>query len=412
VSGTGAAAYAIWVTCEASTFSSPPILRRLIPNAAVAQNFKNIEMRPEKINPQIENWLRLPGQTLELEVEEPEPLSEPLETSVKLSLYEIDEKWHEWRPTDHFYHHGPEDRVFVVDRPRKRLMFGNGLNGRIPVLDQNVENPAKLNYRAGGGSRGNVGQLYWTSKESGLRSYNPVPGIGGAEAETMAEAKSRVGGNLSRSERAVTASDFELLAEKTPGVAIARAHAAVGHHPGFPCHPVNGATTVFVVPEIPRDDYLFEAGKAVLAPQTDPGALAEISRLLEARRLIGSEVFVCSAQFRAVYLIVEMKGIFAGENSLQSELTLLLTRYLDPLVGGNGGNGWPFGGPLRPSSFVREIQKHVGENLFVKRVAIALDSRRNFEDCRDVAIEPYELVYLRELRLSIDRTPASRGGLR
>jgi hypothetical protein len=404
----GLVPYAISISCASCTFSSPPRLRRLIPNTVIAQHRKFVEVDWLAIKCQVAKWLRLPGQELQLPVEQPEPL----EKSVHLHFFENDGLWYEWQPTDHFYHHGPEDRVFVVDRPRKRLLFGNGLTGRIPVLHTGSEPLTKLCYFAGGGNLGNIGELVWTSKETNIQPVNPVPGIGGTEAETMTEAKARVGANLTRRERAITAEDFEWLAINTPGIAIARAYAAVGYHPGFPCHPVAGAITVFVVPEVPRESGLFESGDVVLAPKTDPGALAEVTRRIDARRLITSEVYIRSVPYRAVHLEIELQGIFAYEDSLQTDIALSLTQYLDPLVGGNEGDGWPFGGTLRPSSLIKQIQLHIDDGVIVKRVAIALDSGNVFEDCNDVVIGEHELVFLQGISLSIDRKIATQGSLR
>src|SRR5262249_11055100 len=158
------------------------------------------------------------------------------------------------------------------------------------------------------------------------------------------EAKAGAGRDLSRQERAITADDFKALALSIPGIAIARAHTAVGYHPEFPCHPVAGAITVFVVPQVPREAEDFETGEAVLAPATDLGALLELNRRLDARRLVTSEVFVRTVRYRAVRLDVELHGVFAREARLRTALSLLLTKYLDPLVGGDQGEGWPFGG--------------------------------------------------------------------
>ena len=173
-----------------------------------------------------------------------------------------------------------------------------------------------------------------------------------------------------------------------------------------------GAITVFVVPRVPRDADDFESGEAVLAPVTDPGALAEVARRLDARRLVTSEVYVRSARYRAVRLIVELQGVFEGEKHLRREISQLLTKYLDPLVGGELGDGWPFGGPLRSSSFSKLIQAHLEEGILVKRVAIAFDEEDTFEDCHDAPIGAHELVYLKELTVRTDSKPTTSGGLR
>ena len=84
-----------------------------------------------------------------------------------------------------------------------------------------------------------------------LGATNVVPGIGGAEAETIEAARDRARAHTRRVTRAVTARDFEELALATPGVDVARARAAVGAHPRHAC-PVADAVTVFILPWVPR----------------------------------------------------------------------------------------------------------------------------------------------------------------
>src|SRR5262249_19890195 len=152
-----------------------------------------------------------------------------------------DGEWHRWRVTDDLYRHGSEDRVFIVDRAHKLLRFGNGLTGRIPVLAVPAAPAiprARLCYLAGGDVTGNVVQQQWLSTITPLAPVNTVPAIGGQAAEDFAESNARVARDLQRVERAVTAPDYEALAKSTPGVAIARAFAAVGLSADFPCQPL------------------------------------------------------------------------------------------------------------------------------------------------------------------------------
>ena len=230
-------------------------------------------------------------------------------------MRERDGEWRRWRVTDDLYRHGPEDRVFVVDRSHKLLRFGNGLTGRIPVLYAPTVSSApampraRLCYLAGGDVTVNLAWQQWLSTHTPLAPVNTVPAIGALPAESFAEANARVARDLRRVERAVTAPDYEALATSTPGVAIARAFAAVGLNPAFPCQPLGGVTTVFVVPEVPRSSDPASAGIGVPTPQVDPGALRAVGERLEARRLLTHEVYVRPARYRAVFVAVEMEGV-------------------------------------------------------------------------------------------------------
>jgi predicted phage baseplate assembly protein len=407
----GLVPYALRVECEEAHYSSSPGLVRLVPNVALASQVQSVRPDAGLIEPQLASWLKLPGQQLALD----RNLPEPIEDSVQLELRELDGEWRRWCVTDDLYRHGPEDRVFMVDRPRKVLRFGNGLTGRIPVLAASSRAPvsrARLCYLAGGDVIGNVAQQQWLSAATPLAPINIVPAIGGLPAESFDEANARVARDLQRVERAVTADDHESLARSTPGVAVARAFAAVGLNPNFPCQPLGGVTTVFVVPEVPRNPDPTSAEIGVATPRVDPGALPAIGERLEARRLLTHEVYVRPASYRAVFVAVEMQGVVLDEAGLTAAIRALLTRHLDALVGGDEGSGWPFGDPLRPTALMHQVQTVLPGAVAVTRVAIALDEPVSFEDCRDVSIRPHELVFLAGLTTRLERAPLARGGLR
>jgi hypothetical protein len=403
--------YSLRVECERASYSSPPVLMRLVPNVAMARQVQSVHPDAALIEPQLDGWLKLPGQQLALD----RSLPEPIEDSVQLELRELDDEWHRWRVTDDLYRHGPEDRVFVVDRSHKLLRFGNGLTGRIPVLAAPTApaiSRARLCYLAGGDVTGNVAQQQWLSTITPLAPINTVPAIGAQAAESFAEANARVARDLQRVERAVTAPDHESLAKSTPGVAIARAFAAVGLNPDFPCQPLGGVTTVFVVPEVPRSTDPANADIGVATPRIDPGALRAIAERLETRRLLTHEVYVRPARYRAVFATIEMQGVVLDEAALTAQIRALLSRHLDALVGGDDGGGWPFGDPLRPTALMHQVQTLLPGGVAVTRVAIALDEPVNFEDCRDVSIRPHELVYLAGVTTRLQRAPLVYGGLR
>ena len=405
----GLVPYGLRIACEAANYASPPLLVRIVPNVAMASQVQNARPDSGLLEPQLDSWRKLPGQQLALD----RHLPEPIEDGVQLELREFDGEWRRWRATDDFYRHGPEDRVVVIDRPRKLLRFGNGLTGRIPVLAAPSAAPrARLAYLAGGGVGGNVTQQQWLSAATPLAPINTVPAVGGMAAESFDEANARVARDTQRVERAVTAPDHESLALSTAGVAIARAFAAVGLNPNFPCQMLGGVTTVFVVPAVPRNADPASADIGVAAPRVDPGALRAIAERLEARRLLTHEVYVRPVHYRAVYVAVEMQGVVRDEAALTAAVRALLTRHLDALVGGADGDGWPFGDPLRPTALMHQVQTLLPGGVAVTSVAIALDEPVNYEDCGDVAIRPYELVFLAGLTTRFERAPLAQGGLR
>ena len=288
-----------------------------------------------------------------------------------------------WTAVPDFTFGGPADRVFVVDRDDGAVRFGDGLTGAIPVPDGDG---VRVEYVLGGGVAGNGGQTAnWVAVDlAAVTARNLVPAAGGRDPETIAEARLRAADELGRVHRAVTAADYADLATSTPGVAVARAYVGVGGHPGYPCDTVPGAVTVRVLP--------------AAGTQPDPGLLDAVRAHLEQARLVGTELFVCRPRYRRARLRVDLTGRADAET-----LRAALTRYLDPLVGGDDGDGWPFGGPLRPSALLRVAQDAAGDTADVSAVAIGLDGAEPAESCADVPLRPGELpaldtVDIREVR--------------
>jgi Baseplate J-like protein len=277
-----------------------------------------------------------------------------------------------------------------------------------------------IRYQVGGGSGGNLGDyLSWEGVDDGnLKAKNVVPADGGKEPETTAAARERTASILKQPHRAITREDYEELALTTPGIAIERAHAAVGFHPDHPCTTVPGAVTVFVVPDAPReevdDDWIENAFVAM--PAADPGALQAVRTQLNMARLVTSEVFVRNPRYRPVALTVTVEGEPLDPSALREQVKKQLQNFLDPLDGGDDNEGWPFGEPLRPSVLLRETQHAVGEAGDAISVSIKLlDTDVAAEDCSDVRIGEHELVALREVTVQLRRSTAirpSQGGLR
>ena len=274
---------------------------------------------------------------------------------------------------------------------------------------------AELHLALGGGRAGNVGA--WRRWEpAGTQpapdAINVIAGQGGADPEALAAARERSAGELRRVERAVLAGDFEVLARSTRGVAIARARAAVGVHSDFPCLPVPGVVTVFVVPAAPRDED--PPCGIVPAPWPDEGALAAVAARLDAARLLGTEVIVRPPIYQPVVLTVSVQGSSAAPDALRAAIETRLGRFLDPLIGGEEGDGWPFGEKLRPSVLLRQAQDAIGDAGEVVQVTISLPDGKPLvagESCHEVEIGAHALPGLRNVATTITAPPLPTGGL-
>ncbi|MGW5720011.1 baseplate J/gp47 family protein [Amycolatopsis sp. NPDC003865] len=366
------------VSTPAATYASAPRLLRLAVNVSVARHRER--RTATGFTDQTRGWLKLPGQRLVL----PDAAGRLLTAALELA-------GEDWTPVGDFTFGASRDRTFLPDREDGALVFGDGLTGRIPRPDGD----GTVSYTIGGGRAGNGGVTgNWLPVTAGspVRAANLVQAEGGTDPETLDQARDRAAGALGEVTRAVTAEDFVTLAVTTPGVAVGRAHAAVGEHPGFPCVPVPGAVTVHLVPSVPP---------GVVAPEPDPGMLCTVARRLAGTRLLTAEVFVRPPAYRDVRLRVDLSGTPADRVQVSTVVGDALRRFLDPLAGGDDGTGWPFGGALRPSALLRAAQQALGDLADVTAVAIGVDGAAPAETCADVELRDGELPVVREVRTHV-----------
>jgi hypothetical protein len=172
--------------------------------------------------------------------------------------------------------------------------------------------------------------------------------------------------------------------------------------------------TVFVLPYAPRQqtDGAVADDAFVASPQPDSGALQAVRSQLATARLLGSEIFVEGPAYRPAQLDVYIAVDAPLRADLRQQIVTQLQTYLDPLVGGDDGEGWPFGDPLRPSALLRQVQDVIGQAGDVLQVSVLIDGMTNPESCNDIPIRPHELVVLKNVDLHFQTRTARIGGLR
>ncbi|HUX09978.1 MAG TPA: putative baseplate assembly protein [Terriglobia bacterium] len=309
-------------------------------------------------------------------------------TSLRL---EVDEGqgFEVWQQVDDFYASGPDDPHYTLDRTTGVVSFGNGEHGRIPVA--NAANPnanvVARQYRFGGGAAGNVGAGTISQIETYVPSVDTVtnlrPSSGGTDEEKLDDAKLRAPLELKSKFRAVTAEDFEFLAEQAPGARVRRAKALPLTHPKFPGAEIPGVVTVIVVPDTDAPN-----------PLPNETTLTAVCAYLDQRRLLTSEVYVVPPTYRKikieVYLIAAQNADLAEvKNAVQAALT----QFFHPLTGGDNGTGWEFGGEIFFSEVCRLVLQVPGvSRIQNNQLVIWLDDQRQ-TFCRDAALNPGELLY-------------------
>jgi predicted phage baseplate assembly protein len=324
--------------------------------------------------------------------------SDAREIRVMSLLLEIDEGsgFEPWEEVDDFLASGPDDLHYTLDHTTGELFFGNGRFGRIPVANPALPtaNIVARRYLAGGGARTNVGAgtatVLQTAATGVATVTNARPAAGGADTETIEDAKRRAPSALKARGRAVTAEDFETLTLEA-SAPVKRAKALPLHHPGFPDVPIPGTVTVVVVPDVPGN-----------APRPSESTLQIVCAYLNHHRLVTTEVFAVGPTYRQVRIVGDIVArADADLAAVRRAVAARLQDWLHPLTGGDDGDGWPFGGTIYASSLYRvALQVDGVDRIKDNQLLMELDGERQ-AFCRDVPIDAGELIEPLEPELTV-----------
>ncbi|MDB9316997.1 putative baseplate assembly protein [Nodularia spumigena] len=221
-----------------------------------------------------------------------------------------------------------------------------------------------LAYRTGGGKEGNVQsgaiQFLKSAFPYVASVINYKPAINGADAESLEQAVIRAPRIFRTRDRAVTAEDFEVLAQQAGAGAIARVRC-------LPASATRQAGTVglLIVPYANTDS--IELGEGI-APQQfalSPALQEQVLQYLDERRLLGVQVQLQEPEYVGVSIQTEVILEPTYDNPLARaeilrNLRISLYKYLNPLTGGMEGKGWPFGRPVYTSDIIALMQQTQG----------------------------------------------------
>jgi predicted phage baseplate assembly protein len=268
----------------------------------------------------------------------------------------------EWREVSSFAESGPGDRHIRVDRADGVIEFGPAVREQDGSLSQHGGVPEKGAviripvYRTGGGRRGNVARGTLVVQRDAVPYVASVtnrrPATGGVDAESVKDAAIRGPLLLRTRDRAVTTQDYELLArEAAPDLARVR------------CVPVGGdergaavGVRVLLVPAV---------ADPVDAPFRDlrvPTDLQErVTAYLDERRCVGARVVVEPPFYQGITVVTRLRARKnASRDAVRDRALLALRTYLNPLVGGADGDGWPFGHAIQSGEIFPVLQRVAG----------------------------------------------------
>jgi len=270
-----------------------------------------------------------------------------------------------WRCVESFFESGPRSRHYRLDPHSRVIQFGDDRRGMVPPETQN--GIIARAYRVGGGSRGNVnaGQLTVLTRAVAYieKVVNPLPAVGGADPETIEQAKTRAPQQFKTRDRAVTAEDFETLALRASN-SIARAKC-------LPSDEKSGEVSLIIVPR--GDDKNLDLGRKLIPP---PELCRFVKNFLGERRLITTIVHVQKPAYVEISIKVTLiRRTVGASERLRNEVERRIRTYLHPLLGGKEGKGWPFGRPIYRSDLVHLIEDIPGLES-IDTIAIYDEDRR------------------------------------
>jgi hypothetical protein len=298
----------------------------------------------------------------------------------------VSEVWVRWAMRPSLGLSGPMDRHYTVDRSAGRILFGDGVHGRIPpAASDNIQ----AAYRTGGGASGNVGAGAVNALISPVpasRAGNPLAASGGADAETLAAALARGPALLRHRRMGITTADAADVARETcPAVARTRVLGARDRYG----RPLPGHTRVIVIPDAPDP-----------RPQPDAELRRRVREALAARApaTAAAGIAVVGPDYVAVGAEVTVRAAVRAEpGPVRAAVLAELERFLHPLRGGPTGTGFDFGRSVFLSDLARTLEALEGVDV-VTGVALTRDG---VEQGERVDVDSGQLVCAGVLSVSL-----------
>jgi predicted phage baseplate assembly protein len=335
--------YWIGVRIKHQEYEIPPRIDSILVNTISATHAKTVSEEHE-----IED--ELPYK--EITLNEKPVLRQGLRLEVK------GKDWLKWTPVPDFDASGSEDTHYTIDLEKGIVAFGDGIQGKIPPLANELLGLIRVTYRTGGGEIGNVAantiNRILSPELSLVRVENLHPASGGANAEPLETAKIWVRRAARSATRCVTSEDYDCLARMTPGLRVARTRVLPEYHPDFPCLKMPGCVTIVVLP--------YALPGAPSGPKMPGKAFCKtIENYLKPRCLVTTDLHVIPPTYSRIDVTAEIRiDPRSQAETVRTSVGDALSEFLDPVKGGTDKKGWPFGRAVYKSEIYEAIGKVPG----------------------------------------------------
>jgi predicted phage baseplate assembly protein len=256
-------------------------------------------------------------------------------------------------------------------------------------------------YRVVPGARANVGphEVDIVEGVGGVEVANLMPATGGRDAESIEQIVRRAPSILTSRDRAVTRTDFELIA-KEASAEVARA-ACNGRMDG------DGHVEIVILAHRREGDRIPD-------PFLSSGLRDHVYRHLKQRCLVNVQPVVRLAQFMEIDISIDLR-LRPNSNVLQvRELARKwIEAFLDPYSGGLDGDGWPFNGTLYAQDFARMVSqipevRHVGMVHLYDMSQVAPGTTtpgwEEGEGKHELFLQQHDLFVVRRVRVRAEET--------
>lgn len=290
----------------------------------------------------------------------------PRDEDEYLEVFEPDgDHWERWTEVPNFRESGPDDHHYMFDGVTGTISFGptirepDGLehaHGRTPVRGSALRIGR---YRYGGGTIGNVGAGTLTVLKSSIpyvaTVINNTAAAGGLDPESVDAARFRAPLAIRTRDRAITAADFEFLALEADR-RVARARCIQVRTDSTASSVPPGTVELLIVPLVPADH-----ARTIESLQPPPELLESVREYLDERRILGTQLVVDGPAYVGVSVEASiLVQRHRNGDEVRANVAARIREYLDPLLGGPDGTGWPFGRDLYLSEMQSVVQSVAG----------------------------------------------------
>ena len=273
----------------------------------------------------------------------------------------IEEMWIKWSEVSNFSH--SREREYIVDFKKSQVIFGDGINGKIPCEQSN--DSIRIKYCTTEGSRGNIPAHSIGEFDeifpSVIGADNPNPMYNGLDAEDINHAASRTFDMIKRGNRIVTAQGLEnalLFNNRNLYKVKCFPHMNKYGQKSF------GNLTIAVLPKIFSKNE-FEVIKKEIETFIYENASFNLvkSKKIDIREVKYAEFYI------KIKIIVDSLDQY---QTTHSNVISSISKFLDPINGNQSGKGFEIGeipnekDILNCISFNFEINKIENINIFAK----------------------------------------------